>query len=175
MSSPPAPTTLAPGRKESGPAVRDLLAPTGPTLSLREALRLCGEPRQADNPIEQAEVCARVRREILRQQSGLSPEALDRVASARLGLSVADLRRSLQVRELSAEVRDLVADGELSVDQALAVSQISEARRQRALARAAAADELSPPLIERAASLLARDPALRVRVAIQRARRLPQP
>ncbi len=162
---------VAPESTVPRPAGVEPAASIGRPLSLREALRLCGGQPRPENPIEEADAGARLRREIGRRCPSLSAEALDREAAASLGISVADLRRSLRLRELGAEARDLVADGQLSVDQALALVLIPEARRQRTLAREAVAQALPTAVIEHAAALLARDPALRVRVAIQRARR----
>ena len=161
----------APDRTVPPPAGVEPAASIGRPLGLREALRLCGGQRRPENPIEEADAGARLRREISQRCPSLSEEALDREAATSLGISVADLRRSLQLRELAADVRDMVADGQLSVDQALALARIPEARRQRTLAREAAAQALPAAVIEQAAVLLAQDPALRVRVAIQRARR----
>lgn len=145
------------------------------TLSLREALRLCGDSRLPENPIEEAEACAKAWRDTARLRPDLGPEAIDREAAASLGVSLIDFRRLLQLRQLGAEVRDLVADGAISVGQALALSPISESRRQRALAREAAARDLAPDVVGIAARLLAADTSLRVHVAVRRARRSSQP
>jgi hypothetical protein len=145
------------------------------TLSLREALRLCGDSRLPENPIEEAEACAKARRDTARQRPDLGSEAIDREAAASLGVPLTDFRHLLQLRQLGAEVRDLVADGAISVGQALALSPIPESRRQRALAREAAAQDLPPDVVGVAARLLVADISLRVHVAIRRARKSCQP
>lgn len=143
------------------------------TLSLREALRLCGPGRFSDNPIERAEDCAKARRDLARRRPDLDPTTLDEQAARGLHLSLADFQRALSLRTLGAEVRDLVADGDLSVEQALALGVLAESRRQRALAREAIDAGLNPAQVAAAAALLAGRPNLRVRTAVQRVLRPP--
>lgn len=138
------------------------------TISLREALRLCGPARLGDNPVERAEDCAKARRDLARRRPDLDPVTLDEQTARGLHLSLAEFQRLLSLRALGAEVRDLVADGELSVEQALPLGILAESRRQRALAREAIDAELSPAQVTAVAALLAGRPTLRVRTAVQR-------
>lgn len=104
--------------------------------------------------MEQAEGFALIRRRLVHREPALSEREIDERISRLVGLSARTISRYLALRELPAEVRDLIQDEELSVSQAQHLHQIPQAARQVELAQAAVEYDLSAAAIRDAAVLM---------------------
>jgi len=71
-----------------------------------------------------------------------------------VGLSARTVQRYLSLRELPAEIRDLIQDEELSVSQAQHLRQISSPQRQVELARVAVQFDLSAAIVRDAVAAM---------------------
>ncbi len=106
--------------------------------------------RQDLNDLDQAEGLARLRRHLDRQQPGQAARALDDAVGQLVGLSGATVRRYLGLRQLAPGVRDLIAEGRLTVTQAQHLAAVADPQRQEALAQLAVERGLSAAAIARA-------------------------
>lgn len=107
--------------------------------------------------MEQAEGLATIRRRMAHRDPKLSETELDERVGRLVGLSARTVQRYLSLRELPAEIRDLIQDEELSVSQAQHLRQISQPQRQIELARVAVQYDLSAAIVRDAvASMNAR-------------------
>ena len=122
--------------------------------------------RQDLNDLDQAEGLARLRRYLSRQQTGLSGRALDDAVGHLVGLSGTTVRRYLGLRDLAPGVRDLIAEGQLTVTQAQHLGALGDAARQEAVAQLAVERDLSAAAIARAARAAQARPSLPVPEAV---------
>jgi ParB family chromosome partitioning protein len=122
--------------------------------------------RQDLNPLDQAEGLARLRRDLARRDPGSSDRELDEGTARAVGLSAATVRRYLGLRDLAAPVRDLLAEGQLSVTQAQHLGALRDAGLQEQLARLAVERGLSAAALGRASKALQNRPNLAVEEAI---------
>ena len=122
--------------------------------------------RQDLNDLDQAEGLARLRRYLSRQQAGLSGRALDEAVGRLVGLSGSTVRRYLGLRDLAPGVRDLIAEGQLTVTQAQHLGSIGDVARQEAVAQLAVERDLSAAAIGRAARAAQARPSLPVPEAV---------
>jgi ParB family chromosome partitioning protein len=122
--------------------------------------------RQDLNDMDQAEGLARLRRDLVRTMANVSERDLDEATAKSVGLSVSTVRRYLNLRDLSAPVRDLIADGRLTVTQAQHLSSIKDAARQEDVAHLAVERGLSAAAIARVCKAAAARPNLPVVEAI---------
>jgi ParB family chromosome partitioning protein len=118
------------------------------------------------NPIDQAEGLSRLRRDIARRSPDLGERELDEASGKVVGLSGSTVRRYLGLRSLAPGVRDLIADGQLTVTQAQHLHAIQDTDRQEALARLAAERGLSAANVARACKAAANRPNLAVEEAV---------
>lgn len=102
------------------------------------------------NALDQAEGLARLRRDIARQRPDAGERELDEAVGRVVGLAPSTVRRYLSLRELSAPVRDLIAEGQLSVTQAQHLLAVTDPTRQEQIARLAVERGLSAAAIARA-------------------------
>jgi ParB family chromosome partitioning protein len=116
--------------------------------------------------MEQAEGLATIRRRLAHRNPGLTDTELDERVGRLIGLSARTVQRYLQLRELPAEVRDLIQDEELSVSQAQHLRAIPQAQRQVELAKAAVQFDLSAASVREAAAEMARRRSLSALEAI---------
>jgi ParB family chromosome partitioning protein len=106
--------------------------------------------RQDLNDLDQAEGLARLRRYLERQDGAPQGRALDEAVGRMVGLSATTVRRYLALRQLAPGVRDLIAEGRLTVTQAQHLGVVSNPARQEAVAQLAVERELSAASISRA-------------------------
>lgn len=118
------------------------------------------------NDMDKAEGLARLRRDCARRAPGAGDRELDEAVGRTVGLSVSTVRRYLGLRELAARVRDLIAEGELSVTQAQHLAAVADPARQEEVARLAVERGLSAAAIARACKAAAARPGLPVAEAI---------
>lgn len=119
------------------------------------------------NPIDQAEGLARLRRDLARRSPNLAEREMDEAAGRVVGLSGSTVRRYLGLRSLAPGVRDLIADGQLTVTQAQHFHAIGDADRQEALARLAVERGLSAANIARACKAAVNRPTLALEEAVE--------
>ncbi|MCS6803328.1 MAG: ParB/RepB/Spo0J family partition protein [Chloroflexota bacterium] len=132
--------------------------------------------RRQLSDMEQAEGLALIRRRMAQRDPRLSESELDERVGRLVGLSARSVQRYLQLRELPAEVRDLLQDEELSVSQAQHLRLLSQPQRQIELARVAVQYDLSAAAVRDAAEQMARRRTLSALEAISLAGRvLPLP
>ncbi|HZS02259.1 MAG TPA: ParB/RepB/Spo0J family partition protein [Chloroflexota bacterium] len=133
--------------------------------------------RQDLNDLDQAEGFARLRRYVSRQQPSLSGRALDDAVGQMVGLSGATVRRYLGLRELAPAVRDLIADGQLTVTQAQHLAAVDDPLRQEAVAQLAVERDLSAAAIARACRAAQARPNLSIAEAVEMAEQgvVPEP
>lgn len=133
--------------------------------------------RQDLNDLDQAEGLARLRRYLQRQDPGLQGRALDDAVGHLVGLSGSTVRRYLGLRELAPAVRDLIAEGQLTVTQAQHLAAIGDPLRQEAVAQLAVARDLSAAAINRACRAVQARPSLPVAEAVDQAEQgsVPEP
>jgi ParB family chromosome partitioning protein len=122
--------------------------------------------------MEQAEGLAMIRRRLAHRDPRLSDSELDERVGRLVGLSARSVQRYLQLRELPAEVRDLIQDEELSVSQAQHLRLIYQPQRQIELARIAVQYDLSAAAVREAAEQMARRRTLSALEAISLAGRV---
>jgi ParB family chromosome partitioning protein len=122
--------------------------------------------RQDLNDLDQAEGFARLRRYVSRQQPKLSGRALDDAVGQMVGLSAATVRRYLGLRELAPAVRDLLAEGQLTVTQAQHLGALDDPLRQEAVAQLAVERDLSAAAIARACRAAQARPNLPIAEAV---------
>jgi ParB family chromosome partitioning protein len=124
--------------------------------------------RRQLNPIEQAEVFARLRKQAERAGAKGDAEAF---VARQVGLSTATVRRYLALRELAPGVRDRLRDDELSVTQAQHLRQVPDGDAQEALAGLAIERGLSARQLRIAATALTNRPGLAPLAAVELAER----
>jgi ParB family chromosome partitioning protein len=122
--------------------------------------------RQDLNDLDQAEGLARLRRYVARQQSGLEGRALDDLVGRTVGLSTTTVRRYLSLRDLAPGVRDLIAEGQLTVTQAQHRGSVGDPDRQVALAQLAVERDLSAAALARICRAALARPGLPVAEAV---------
>jgi ParB family transcriptional regulator, chromosome partitioning protein len=118
------------------------------------------------NDLDQADGLARLRRDLARRLDGAAERELDEAVGRTVGLSASTVRRYLGLRELAAPVRDLIADGQLTVTQAQHLGSIGDATRQEEVARLAVERGLSAAAIARACKAALARPNLSAAEAI---------
>ncbi len=121
--------------------------------------------------LEQAEGLAMIRRRLVHRDPKLTDGELDERVGRLVGLSARSVQRYLQLRELPAEVRDLIQDEELSVSQAQHFRLLHQPQRQVELAKLAIQYDLSAAAIRDAAEQMARRRSLSALEAISLAGR----
>ncbi|MBI2941070.1 MAG: ParB/RepB/Spo0J family partition protein [Chloroflexi bacterium] len=121
--------------------------------------------RRELNDLEKAEGFARLRRTIAARRAGNGHSPDQDVADA-LGLSVRTIQRYLGLRELATPVRDLIANGDLTVTQAQHLRAIADGDQQFAVARLVAERSLSAATTSRLCQALARQPGLSPETAL---------
>jgi ParB family chromosome partitioning protein len=104
--------------------------------------------------MEQAEGLATIRRRMAHRDPKLSETELDERVGRLVGLSARTVQRYLSLRELPAEIRDLIQDEELSVSQAQHLRQISQPQRQIELAKVAVQFDLSAAIVRDAVAAM---------------------
>jgi ParB family chromosome partitioning protein len=122
--------------------------------------------RQDLNGIDQAEGLARLRRDLAKRTPGMGERELDEATGKVVGLSATTVRRYLSLRNLAPGVRDLIADGLLTVTQAQHLNSIADPDRQEALAQLAVERGLSAANLARACKAALNRPNLAVDEAI---------
>lgn len=125
--------------------------------------------REDLNDMEKAEAFARLRRRLAAKYGIVGEQARDELVAQVLGLNERTVRRYLALRELAPAVRDLVADGALTVTQAQHLRALAPAVRQEAMARYAAEKGLTAAQISRTVALLARNANLTIEMALKMA------
>ncbi len=123
------------------------------------------------NDLDKAEGLARLRRQLARQDDQATDKELDERTAKAVGLAVSTVRRYLSLRELAPGVRDLLAEGALSVTQAQHLRVVSDPGQQEDLARLAADRGLSAVALGRAARLVASHPSMSVEEALDQGER----
>jgi ParB family transcriptional regulator, chromosome partitioning protein len=122
--------------------------------------------REDLNDLDQAEGLARLRRNLARRLSGASERDLDEATGRTVGLSLSTVRRYLGLRDLPAPVRDLIAEGQLTVTQAQHLSTVADPARQEEIAFLAVERGLSAAAIARAVKAAVNRPNLPVAEAV---------
>ena len=127
--------------------------------------------------MDKAEGFARLRRNLARSRPHAGERELDELVGKLLGLSGTTVRRYLGLRDLAPPVRDLVADGRLTVTQAQHLAQVADPARQAELADLAAERGLSAAALSRACRTAANRPTLSPAEAIELGERdeVPEP
>lgn len=123
--------------------------------------------REDLNDMEKAEAFARLRRRLAAKYDVRGEQARDELVARVLGLNERTVRRYLALRELAPAVRDLVADGALTVTQAQHLRALTPPVRQEAMARYAAEKGLTAAQISRTVGLLARNANLTIEMALR--------
>jgi ParB family chromosome partitioning protein len=133
--------------------------------------------RQDLNDLDQAEGLARLRRYLTRQRPGLEGRALDDEVGRTVGLSTTTVRRYVGLRDLAPGVRDLIAEGQLTVTQAQHLGAVADPDRQIALAQLAVERDLSAAAIARICRAAQARPGLPVAEAVDLGERdeVPEP
>jgi len=119
------------------------------------------------NDMDKAEGLARLRRNLARQHQELSDRQLDEAAGRVVGLSASTIRRYLSLRDLAPAVRDLIADGSLTVTQAQHLAAVTDPVNQSELAEVAVERGLSAAALSRACRAAAAQPGLSPAEAIE--------
>ncbi|MBA2448492.1 MAG: ParB/RepB/Spo0J family partition protein [Chloroflexi bacterium] len=117
--------------------------------------------------MDKAEGFARLRRNLARSHPDIGERELDELVGRRLGLSATTVRRYLGLRELQPAVRDLLADGGLTVTQAQHLLAVADPTRQTELATLAAERGLSAAALSRACRAAIHRPTLSPAEAIE--------
>lgn len=123
--------------------------------------------REDLNDMEKAEAFARLRRRLATKYDIKGEQARDEMVARVLGLNERTVRRYLALRELAPAVRDLVADGDLSVTQAQHLRALTPAARQESMARFAVEKGLTAAQISRTVALLVRNSNLTIEMALR--------
>jgi ParB family chromosome partitioning protein len=119
------------------------------------------------NDMDKAEGFARLRRNLARQHPDWSDRQLDEAASRMVGLSAQTVRRYLCLRDLAPAVRDLIAEGSLTVTQAQHLAAVVDTVNQTELAELAVEKGLSTAALSRACRAAAAQPGLSPAEAIE--------
>jgi len=119
------------------------------------------------NDMDKAEGFARLRRNLARQDPDWSDRQLDDAIGKVVGFSTATVRRYLGLRDLAPGVRDLIADGSLTVTQAQHLAAVGDPVNQTELAGLAVEKGLSAASLSRACRAAANRPGLSVAEAIE--------
>jgi ParB family chromosome partitioning protein len=127
--------------------------------------------REDLNDLEKAEAFARLRRRLATKYDVKGEQARDELVAKALGINERTVRRYLSLRELVPAVRDLVADGELTVTQAQHLRALTPAARQEAMAHFAVERGLTAAQISRTVTLLVQNPNLTIEMALRMADR----
>jgi ParB family chromosome partitioning protein len=117
--------------------------------------------------MDKAEGFARLRRNLARSRPDAGERELDDAVGKLLGLSATTVRRYLGLRDLAPRVRDLIADGELTVTQAQHLAAVGDPDRQSELAELAVERGLSAAVLSRACRAAANQPSLNLAEAIE--------
>jgi hypothetical protein len=110
--------------------------------------------------MDKAEGFARLRRNLARQHQDWSDRQLDEAIGRTVGLSAATVRRYLGLRDLAPAVRDLIAEGSLTVTQAQHLAAVADPVNQTELAELAVEKGLSAASLSRACRASATQPGL---------------
>ena len=127
--------------------------------------------REDLNDMEKAEAFARLRRRLATKYDIKGEQARDETVAKVLGITDRTVRRYLSLRELVPAVRDLVADGELTVTQAQHLRALTPAARQEAMAHFAVEHGLTAAQISRTVALLVGNSNLTIEMALRMANR----
>ncbi|MCC6174237.1 MAG: ParB/RepB/Spo0J family partition protein [Chloroflexi bacterium] len=119
------------------------------------------------NDMDKAEGFARLRRNLARQYPEWSDRQLDDEIGRIVGLTAATIRRYLGLRDLAPGVRDLLAEGSLTVTQAQHLAAVADPVNQTELAELAVEKGLSAAALSRACRASANRPGLSPAEAIE--------
>ena len=123
------------------------------------------------NDMDKAEGFARLRRNIARQNPDFVDKEVDEEVGRTVGLAASTVRRYLGLRELAPGVRDLIAEGGLTVTQAQHLSAVNDPVNQTELAELAVEKGLSAAALSRACRAAANAPGLSPAEAIEQGER----
>ena len=123
------------------------------------------------NDMDKAEGFARLRRNLARQHQDWSDRQLDEATGQIVSLSATTVRRYLGLRDLAPAVRDLIAEGSLTVTQAQHLAAVQDVVNQTELAEFAVEKGLSAAALSRACRAAAAQPGLSPAEAIERGER----
>jgi ParB family chromosome partitioning protein len=123
--------------------------------------------RQDLNDMDKAEGLARLRRDLARRSPERGERELDDATGRVVGLSASTVRRYLGLRNLAPGVRDLIAEGRLTVTQAQHLNAVADPARQEALACLAAERGMSAATLARACKAAVNRPNLAVEEAVE--------
>ena len=129
------------------------------------------------NDMDKAEGLARLRRDLAKRHQELSDRQLDEATGRVVGLSSSTIRRYLGLRDLAPAVRDLIAEGGLTVTQAQHLAAVTDPVNQTELAELAVEKGLSAASLSRACRAAAAQPGLSITEAIELGERgdVPEP
>jgi len=127
--------------------------------------------RRELNDMDKAEGFARLRRNIARQNPDFTDKDLADEIGRTVGLAASTVRRYLGLRDLAPGVRDLIAEGSLTVTQAQHLSAVNDAVNQTELAELAVEKGLSAAALSRACRAAATSPGLSPAEAIEQGER----
>lgn len=129
------------------------------------------------NDMDKAEGFARLRRNLARHHPDWSDRQLDEEVGRAVGFSASTVRRYLGLRDLAPPVRDLLAEGSLTVTQAQHLAAVSDPVNQTELAELAVEKGLSAAALSRACRAAAARPGLSPAEAIELGERdeVPEP
>jgi ParB family chromosome partitioning protein len=119
------------------------------------------------NDMDKAEGFARLRRNLARQHPDWPDRQLDDAIGQAVGFSTATIRRYMGLRDLAPAVRDLIADGSLTVTQAQHLGAVADPVNQTELAELAVEKGLSAASLSRACRAAANQPGLSIAEAIE--------
>lgn len=119
------------------------------------------------NDMDKAEGFARLRRDLARQHQEWGDRQIDEAIGRVVGLSSATVRRYLGLRDLAPAVRDLIAEGSLTVTQAQHLAAVADTVNQTELAELAVEKGLSAVALSRACRAAAAQPGMSPAEAIE--------
>lgn len=119
------------------------------------------------NDMDKAEGFGRLRRNIAKQHPELSDSKIDEATGRVVGFAPSTVRRYLGLRDLSPAVRDLIAEGSLTVTQAQHLSAVTDPVNQTELAELAVEKGLSAASLSRACRAAAARPGISPAEAIE--------
>lgn len=123
--------------------------------------------RRELNDMDKAEGFARLRRNIARQNPDFTDKEVDDEVGRSVGLATSTVRRYLGLRDLAPGVRDLIAEGSLTVTQAQHLAVVNDPVNQTELAELAVEKGLSAAALSRACRAAANAPGLSPADAIE--------